>query len=600
MASRLYNSMLHPIASSSRVLTSVLRPYPRLPRTLQPLHASRRLKHTIPRPPPRSPPSSTSSANPSAASSREKKPRKQLEPHYQLTFTCVPCSGRSSHTVSKQGYHHGSVLITCPSCRNRHVISDHLHIFGDRKITVEDLMRERGQLVKRGTLGEDGDVEFWEDETVADGADNATSDAVKELDHLGGEEAASRLRETRDPSAQSINTTARPSPPLGTGSARPTVDDTSRSQSLPSTRRQYSSRRPAFRRAMSPVDFEREMKALRDVLRDEVEEEKRHPVQAQPLSSSLPIGRLPAAENLRKREVISSPNAFTITKVEAGNPSRRVLKKLREKAATYHDWTGTIPRKSRPNPNELWAQSKAEGKRSVLDRLPREAAIIHAQRSTRKSHEGNSSAINVFSKVIPKKIEALEAKFAHLEKPLPCSYWPGPGRRDASSDFELPPGSRMLAEMIERAATPRPAQSTAPGEAGSELPSMPGVPGTVSADARADAARAAGEEPQETDPPVGGSRGRYSVLRRVSVSREKKLHLPPRNGVPPRNSVPPWERRAVFGPTGSGPSSKSRSRNGRDDMDIWGDEAMSADLRRMIEWGTAKGGSERDDGPASI
>lgn len=24
-------------------------------------------------------------------------------------------------------------------------------------------MRERGQLVKRGTLGEDGDVEFWED-----------------------------------------------------------------------------------------------------------------------------------------------------------------------------------------------------------------------------------------------------------------------------------------------------------------------------------------------------------------------------------------------------------------------------------------------------
>lgn len=24
-------------------------------------------------------------------------------------------------------------------------------------------MRERGQLVKRGTLGEDGDLEFWED-----------------------------------------------------------------------------------------------------------------------------------------------------------------------------------------------------------------------------------------------------------------------------------------------------------------------------------------------------------------------------------------------------------------------------------------------------
>lgn len=27
-------------------------------------------------------------------------------------------------------------------------------------------MKERGQLVKRGTLGEDGDLEFWEDGTT--------------------------------------------------------------------------------------------------------------------------------------------------------------------------------------------------------------------------------------------------------------------------------------------------------------------------------------------------------------------------------------------------------------------------------------------------
>ncbi|KAH6660644.1 DNL zinc finger-domain-containing protein, partial [Truncatella angustata] len=64
-------------------------------------------------------------------------------------FTCVPCGTRSSHTISKQGYHKGSVLITCSSCRNRHIISDHLNIFGDRKLTIEDLMKEKGQLVKR-------------------------------------------------------------------------------------------------------------------------------------------------------------------------------------------------------------------------------------------------------------------------------------------------------------------------------------------------------------------------------------------------------------------------------------------------------------------
>ncbi|KAE9381879.1 zf-DNL-domain-containing protein [Stipitochalara longipes BDJ] len=90
-------------------------------------------------------------------------PRRPPQPEYEMTFTCKPCSTRSTHRVSKQGYHYGSVLITCPECRNRHVISDHLNIFGDKHMTIEDLMREQGQLVKKGTLSEDGDLEFWED-----------------------------------------------------------------------------------------------------------------------------------------------------------------------------------------------------------------------------------------------------------------------------------------------------------------------------------------------------------------------------------------------------------------------------------------------------
>lgn len=62
--------------------------------------------------------------------------------------------------MSKQGYHHGSVLITCPGCSNRHVISDHLNIFGDKKVTVEDLLREKGQGITKGVLDENGDIEF--------------------------------------------------------------------------------------------------------------------------------------------------------------------------------------------------------------------------------------------------------------------------------------------------------------------------------------------------------------------------------------------------------------------------------------------------------
>lgn len=46
------------------------------------------------------------------------------------------------------------------------MISDHLKIFGDKRLTVEDLLRERGQFIRKGTLSEDGDFEFWEDGEV--------------------------------------------------------------------------------------------------------------------------------------------------------------------------------------------------------------------------------------------------------------------------------------------------------------------------------------------------------------------------------------------------------------------------------------------------
>ena len=58
------------------------------------------------------------------------------------------------------------MLIACPSCRNRHVISDHLRIFGDKAQTIEDILRDKGELIKRGTLGAEEDMEFWEDGTT--------------------------------------------------------------------------------------------------------------------------------------------------------------------------------------------------------------------------------------------------------------------------------------------------------------------------------------------------------------------------------------------------------------------------------------------------
>jgi protein import protein ZIM17 len=55
-------------------------------------------------------------------------PGRRDQPSYDISFTCEPCSTRSTHRITKQAYHHGSTLITCPSCKNRHVISDHLNV----------------------------------------------------------------------------------------------------------------------------------------------------------------------------------------------------------------------------------------------------------------------------------------------------------------------------------------------------------------------------------------------------------------------------------------------------------------------------------------
>ena len=104
-------------------------------------------------------------------------------PAYQLTFTCKPCKHRSAHRISKLGYHRGTVLIQCPSCKNRHVVSDHLKIFMDEASTLEDILQKQGTMIKKGKLGlrqgkvvgneGEEDIEFWDDgsETTHKGAE---------------------------------------------------------------------------------------------------------------------------------------------------------------------------------------------------------------------------------------------------------------------------------------------------------------------------------------------------------------------------------------------------------------------------------------------
>ncbi|ODV96310.1 hypothetical protein PACTADRAFT_75458 [Pachysolen tannophilus NRRL Y-2460] len=68
-----------------------------------------------------------------------------------LAFTCKKCGTRSSHAISKQAYTSGTILITCPGCKNRHLIADHLKIFSDKRITLEEILKAKGEDVSSST-----------------------------------------------------------------------------------------------------------------------------------------------------------------------------------------------------------------------------------------------------------------------------------------------------------------------------------------------------------------------------------------------------------------------------------------------------------------
>jgi mitochondrial protein import protein ZIM17 len=152
---------------SSRLSSPTLVPPPRLSRQ-GPWHSAifARYNTTL------TAPSSFSSSPQTSASSSPT----ATQPAYEIYFTCKPCSQRSGpHRVTKQGFHKGTTLITCPSCKNRHVVSDHLRIFTDQGGDLVDIMRRHGEKLKKGKLGiRDGqlvgnegeeEIEFWEDGT---------------------------------------------------------------------------------------------------------------------------------------------------------------------------------------------------------------------------------------------------------------------------------------------------------------------------------------------------------------------------------------------------------------------------------------------------
>jgi len=98
----------------------------------------------------RQPPPSSSSSPPAqhqgAGGARQLPPGTKESQAYILAYTCEVCNHREAKKISKNSYHNGIVIVTCSSCKNRHLIADNLNWFGNEKQNVEDFMAQKGGL----------------------------------------------------------------------------------------------------------------------------------------------------------------------------------------------------------------------------------------------------------------------------------------------------------------------------------------------------------------------------------------------------------------------------------------------------------------------
>ncbi|KAF9432581.1 hypothetical protein BGZ76_010595 [Entomortierella beljakovae] len=110
-----------------------------------------------------------------------------------IGFTCTVCNHRSHKTMSKHSYNHGVVIMQCDSCKNRHLIADHLGWFKNGGVTVEDLVKEKGETVQKLTR---------DYHLVKDGELTSSSSGSNIADSINPEAGTSPKEDTQKPKTE--------------------------------------------------------------------------------------------------------------------------------------------------------------------------------------------------------------------------------------------------------------------------------------------------------------------------------------------------------------------------------------------------------------
>lgn len=82
-------------------------------------------------------------------------PLAELQKKMQMIYTCKVCKTRNSQTISSQAYTQGVVIVRCSGCNNNHLVADNLGWFRDKKTNIEDILKEKGETVKRVSIGDE-------------------------------------------------------------------------------------------------------------------------------------------------------------------------------------------------------------------------------------------------------------------------------------------------------------------------------------------------------------------------------------------------------------------------------------------------------------